>query len=174
MQVHGRRREMDARSNAATESAERELVITRIFDVPRSLVWKAWAEPERMARWAGPKGFTMTSCEMDSRPGGTFRMRMRSPEGTTHRARCLSRDRRRGAARLHMGVGRRRRQPGTRDADHGHSRRRWRQDQAHFASGLLRVSYSTRCASGRLEQRSGLPRRIPGASLMGITLHKGD
>jgi uncharacterized protein YndB with AHSA1/START domain len=83
---------MDARSNAAAESAERELVITRIFDVPRSLVWKAWAEPERMANWAGPKGFTMTSCEMDSRPGGTFRMRMRSPEGTTHRARGVYRE----------------------------------------------------------------------------------
>jgi uncharacterized protein YndB with AHSA1/START domain len=78
---------MAARSNAATESAERALIITRIFDAPRSLVWRAWAEPERMACWAGPKGFTMTSCEMDCRPGGAFRMSMRSPEGTNHRVR---------------------------------------------------------------------------------------
>jgi uncharacterized protein YndB with AHSA1/START domain len=40
-----------------------------------------------MACWAGPKGFTMTSCEMGSRPGGTFRMSMRSPEGGDHRVR---------------------------------------------------------------------------------------
>jgi uncharacterized protein YndB with AHSA1/START domain len=79
--------EMAARSSAAAESAGLELSITRTFDAPRSLVFKAWAEPERMACWAGPKGFTMTSCEMDARPGGAFRMSMRSPEGTNHRVR---------------------------------------------------------------------------------------
>jgi uncharacterized protein YndB with AHSA1/START domain len=79
---------MAVRSNAAaSESRERELLITRVFDAPRDLVFKAWAEPERMACWAGPRGFTMTSCEMDSRPGGDFRMSMRSPEGTEHRVR---------------------------------------------------------------------------------------
>src|SRR5216684_4399219 len=153
-------------SDAATESAERELVITRIFDAPRSLVWRAWAEPERMACWAGPKGFTMTSLRNGLPP------RRRLPHeheiagghGAT-RARRLSDDRRGGAARLHLGVGRRIGQSGARNADHGHLRRRWRQDQAHFASGLLRVGYSTRCASGRLDERFGLPRRIPGAGL---------
>ena len=152
-------------SDAATESAERELVITRIFDAPRSLVWRAWAEPERMACWAGPKGFTMTSCEMDSRPGGAFRMSMRSPEGTEHRVRGVYRDIEEGERLVYTGVGRRIGQSGARNADHGHLRRLWRQDQAHFASGLLRVGYSTRCASGRLDQRFGLPRRIPGAGL---------
>jgi len=78
---------MAAKNNAAAESAERELVITRIFDAPRSLVWSAWSEPERMACWAGPRGFTMTSCEMGSRPGETFRMSMRSPEGEDLRVR---------------------------------------------------------------------------------------
>jgi uncharacterized protein YndB with AHSA1/START domain len=78
---------MATTSIAATETVERELVITRIFDAPRDLVWKAWAEPERMACWAGPRGFTMTSCEMDTHPGGVFRMSMRSPEGTDHRVR---------------------------------------------------------------------------------------
>jgi uncharacterized protein YndB with AHSA1/START domain len=80
---------MAARSSAALESAERELVITRVFDAPRSLVWKAWAEPERMACWAGPRGFTVTACEIGSRPGETFRMTMRSPEGTEHRVRGI-------------------------------------------------------------------------------------
>ena len=75
---------MAARSNAATESAERELVITRIFDAPRPLVFKAWTEPEHMARWWGPKGFTLPSCKMDLRPGGAYRFHMRSPEGDDH------------------------------------------------------------------------------------------
>jgi uncharacterized protein YndB with AHSA1/START domain len=78
---------MAAQSSVAEQSAEGELVITRIFDAPRSLVWKAWSEPERMACWAGPKGFTMTSCEMGTRPGEAFRMSMRSPDGSDHRVR---------------------------------------------------------------------------------------
>ncbi len=75
---------MAVRSSAATESAERELVITRIFDAPRSLVFRAWTEPEHMARWWGPKGFTLPSCKMDLRPGGAYRFHMRSPEGDDH------------------------------------------------------------------------------------------
>jgi len=54
------------------ESAERELVITRVFDAPRHLVFKAWTEPERLMRWWGPRGFTMTFCKMDLRPGGAW------------------------------------------------------------------------------------------------------
>jgi uncharacterized protein YndB with AHSA1/START domain len=79
--------EMAVRNSAEAESGGLELLITRIFDAPRSLVFKAWAEPERMACWAGPKGFTMTSCEMEARAGGVFRFSMRSPEGTDHRVR---------------------------------------------------------------------------------------
>src|SRR5262249_5664345 len=80
----GRRRNMAARSSAATASAERELVITRIFDAPRHLVFKAWTEPERLMRWWGPRGFTMTVCKMEFRPGGAYRFCMRSPEGAEH------------------------------------------------------------------------------------------
>ena len=83
---------MDARAETATESAERELVITRIFDAPRQLVFKAWTEPEHLMRWWGPRGFTMTFCEMDLRPGGAYRFRMRSPEGTEHRLRGVFRE----------------------------------------------------------------------------------
>lgn len=78
--------------SATAESAERELFITRVFDAPRDLVFRAWAEPDRMIRWAGPRGFTMTSCEMDPRPGGTFNFRMRSPEGADHRVRGVYRE----------------------------------------------------------------------------------
>jgi uncharacterized protein YndB with AHSA1/START domain len=73
---------MAARSNAATEPAERELVITRMFDAPRHIVFKAWTEPERLMRWWGPRGYTMTLCEMDIRPGGAYRFHMRSSDGT--------------------------------------------------------------------------------------------
>ena len=75
---------MAERSSAAIESTERELVITRVLDAPRRLVFKAWTEPERVVRWWGPQGFTMPSCKMDVRPGGAFRFCMRSPDGADH------------------------------------------------------------------------------------------
>ena len=46
---------MAARSNAATESAERELLITRVFNAHRSLVFKAWTEPQHLVHWWGPR-----------------------------------------------------------------------------------------------------------------------
>jgi uncharacterized protein YndB with AHSA1/START domain len=58
-----------------------ELVIERIFDAPRELVFRAWTEPQRAVRWWGPQGFVILSCEMEVRPGGLWRRRMRSPEG---------------------------------------------------------------------------------------------
>jgi len=75
---------MAARSNAATESAERELLITRVFNAHRSLVFKAWTEPQHLVHWWGPQGFTLPSCTLDLRPGGTYRFCMRSPEGVDH------------------------------------------------------------------------------------------
>src|SRR2546422_5926224 len=72
------------KTTPAAETAKPELVITRVFDAPPRLVFKAWTEAERLVRWWGPKGFTMPSCKMDVRPGGAFRFCMRSPEGTDH------------------------------------------------------------------------------------------
>jgi len=83
---------VDARTSAAANTAERELVITRVFDAPRRLVFKAWTQPEHAARWWGPQGFTTISCEMDVRPGGAWWRRMRSPEGTEHRKRGIYRE----------------------------------------------------------------------------------
>ena len=71
-------------SSAPAQTAEPELIVTRIVDAPRALVFKAWVEPEHVARWWGPKGFTTTYCKMDIRPGGAYRCCMRSPEGTEH------------------------------------------------------------------------------------------
>ena len=55
--------------------------ITRVFDAPREQVWKAWTDPERLKHWWGPKGFTVHTCKVDLRPGGTFLYGMKSPDG---------------------------------------------------------------------------------------------
>ncbi len=72
---------VDTRTGAPANVAEREVVITRVFDAPRGLVFKAWTDPERMARWWGPKGFTNPICNLDARVGGAWRIVMRSPAG---------------------------------------------------------------------------------------------
>ena len=60
--------------------AER-MVITRVFDAPCELVWKAWTDPKYVMQWWGPKGFTAPVCRMDFRVGGKFLCCMRSPDG---------------------------------------------------------------------------------------------
>ena len=75
---------MDTRTSIDVDQRERELVITRIFDAPRHLVFQAWTESDRVARWWGPQGFVTTCWDMDIRPGGAFRVCMRSPEGAGH------------------------------------------------------------------------------------------
>jgi len=75
---------MDARNSVATGPEDRVLVITRIIDAPPSLVFKAWTEPEHLMRWWGPRGFTLPSCKIDLRPGGTYRFHMRGPDGDDH------------------------------------------------------------------------------------------
>jgi len=67
---------------ATPQSREHELAITRVFDAPRELVFECWTQPEHLRHWQGaPRGFTVTSYESDIRPGGFFRICMRSPEG---------------------------------------------------------------------------------------------
>ena len=58
-----------------------DFVISRVFDAPRDLVWKALTEPERMKQWWGPKGFTVIASKMDLRVGGTYLYGMKSPDG---------------------------------------------------------------------------------------------
>jgi uncharacterized protein YndB with AHSA1/START domain len=72
---------MATSDDSAPPSKARELVITRVFDAPRELVWKAFAESDRLAHWWGPKGFTMLVRALDFRPGGVFHYAMRSPDG---------------------------------------------------------------------------------------------
>ena len=73
---------MDAKTrNDSTNTADREIVITRTFDAPRELVWEAWTEPGYLMRWWAPKGCTTPFCKVDLRPGGKFHYCMRMPEG---------------------------------------------------------------------------------------------
>ena len=65
----------------AMSPASPDFVLTRVFDAPRDLVWKAWTEEAHLKRWFGPKGFTMTKCAMDFRVGGVFHYGMKSPDG---------------------------------------------------------------------------------------------
>lgn len=71
----------DSNAGAAANAAQGELVITRVFNAPRELVWKAWTEPERLARWWGPAGFAVSVVAFDLRPGGVFLYGMRTPDG---------------------------------------------------------------------------------------------
>jgi uncharacterized protein YndB with AHSA1/START domain len=72
---------MGAATNLVTEPADRVLTITRIFDAPRSLVFKAWTDSEHMARWWGPRGFKSDVIKNDLRPGGAYRIHMLGPDG---------------------------------------------------------------------------------------------
>jgi len=83
---------MAATANANQETAQHELVITRTFDAPRALVFRAWTTPEHMVRWLGPRDFTAPSCEMDFRPGGAYRACIRAPDGKEYWMRGIYRE----------------------------------------------------------------------------------
>ncbi len=58
-----------------------DLSFTRVVDVPRNLVWRAWTEPKLLMPWFCPLPWKTIDCEIDLRPGGMFRTTMQSPEG---------------------------------------------------------------------------------------------
>ena len=62
-----------------------EIVTARVLDAPRERVFEAFADPERLARWWGPEGFTNTFEEFDLRPGGAWRFVMHGPDGGHYR-----------------------------------------------------------------------------------------
>jgi uncharacterized protein YndB with AHSA1/START domain len=69
---------------STTTTSDREIVITRVFDAPRELVFKAWTDREAIGKWFGPNGFSLTIHEMDVRPGGLWRFIMHGPDGTDY------------------------------------------------------------------------------------------
>lgn len=67
---------------SSTMPAGDEFTISRVFDAPRDLVWKAFTDPERMRHWWGPKDFTVIASKMDLRVGGTYHYGLKAPNGS--------------------------------------------------------------------------------------------
>lgn len=60
---------------------DREIVLTRTVRAPRALVFQAWTQPQRLARWWGPNGFTITTHRFEFHPGGVWQFIMHGPDG---------------------------------------------------------------------------------------------
>ncbi len=65
-----------------TTPSDREVMMTRVFDAPRQMVFDAFSKPELLKRWFGPRGWSLEVCEVDLRVGGGFRFVMRGPDGS--------------------------------------------------------------------------------------------
>lgn len=76
-------------TSPASHAADREIIVTRLFDAPRELVFEAWTNPKHIPHWWGPKGFSTTVHEMDVRPGGVWRLTMRGPDGRDYKNRIV-------------------------------------------------------------------------------------
>jgi uncharacterized protein YndB with AHSA1/START domain len=72
---------VSANASSGEAIADREVVITRTYDVPARLLFEAWSKPEHLMKWFGPVGWPLTLCEVDFRKGGRFRFAMTGPSG---------------------------------------------------------------------------------------------
>lgn len=72
-----------------TTIGENEIITTRDFSASRARVFAAWTDPEQLARWWGPNGFTNTFHECDVRPGGAWRYVMHGPDGMDYPNECV-------------------------------------------------------------------------------------
>jgi uncharacterized protein YndB with AHSA1/START domain len=75
-----------------SDTQDREITTTRLFDAPRELVWRVWTEPEHIAQWWGPNGFTNTIQSMDVRPDGVWEFVMHGPDGRNYPNRIVYRE----------------------------------------------------------------------------------
>ncbi len=66
---------------AVATPTPKQIVLTRVFNAPRALVFDAFTKPDLLRRWFGPRGWSLVTCEVDLRVGGHFRFLLRSPEG---------------------------------------------------------------------------------------------
>jgi uncharacterized protein YndB with AHSA1/START domain len=72
------------REEAGSATADREIVISRVIDAPRELVFEAFTEVRHLSRWWGPDGFTTTTRAFEFRVGGEWDFEMRGPDGTDY------------------------------------------------------------------------------------------
>ena len=70
--------------NKPAHYGERTVTLTRVYDAPRELVWRAWTDPKHLAQWFGPRGFTSSVPELDVRVGGTLRIVMHGRDGNDY------------------------------------------------------------------------------------------
>ena len=68
----------------SANSKPNEIAITRMYDAPVEAVWDAWTDPDQVAQWWGPRGFTLTTHSKDLRPGGNWHYTMHGPDGTDY------------------------------------------------------------------------------------------
>lgn len=78
---------------ATVEVPENEpiIIMTRVFDAPVDLVWKAHTDPRQLAQWWGPRGFEVVTCQLTDQVGGEWRIAQKSPDGQvfTFKGKCL-------------------------------------------------------------------------------------
>jgi len=79
-------------SDLASDSADREIVLSRVVNAPRELVWRAFTEPGHVVHWWGPRGFSTTIKKMDFRIGGVWEHVMRGPDGTNYPNKSVFKD----------------------------------------------------------------------------------
>ena len=75
---------MTAKNNPSSDTSDREIVISRVFDAPRELVWQAMSDPQHVVNWWGPRGFSTTIEKMDFRVGGVWKHTMHGPDGANY------------------------------------------------------------------------------------------
>jgi len=78
-----------ATSASTVTTSDREIVLSRVFDAPRAIVWKAYTDADRLAHWWGPRGFTTRTSSMNVQPGGDWRFVMIGPDGHEYQNRII-------------------------------------------------------------------------------------
>jgi len=78
--------------NERNDIKDRELIISRTLNAPVELVWEVWTNPEHIAKWWGPNGFTNTIKKMEIKPGGEWDLIMHGPDGTDYKNKSIFRE----------------------------------------------------------------------------------
>jgi uncharacterized protein YndB with AHSA1/START domain len=81
---------VSTRNSIDLDKDPRSIIGTRVFDTPRELVFSAFTDPEHLAQWRGPDGFTMTTSAFDFHPGGVWRFVMHGLDGRDYQNRASS------------------------------------------------------------------------------------
>jgi len=80
---------MKEKTVSQSNTLNREIIVSRLINAPRELVWKVWTTPEHIKHWWGPNGFTNTISKMDVRPGGEWDLVMHGPDGRDYKNRHI-------------------------------------------------------------------------------------